>query len=130
MLMRARRLVARQGKEWMNEQVIDPMEQEPHQGQRITGLKQPTRTPLQESNITPDGPRHKKSVARTLVKGGGTSECRTLLQSFIELARELGVPLASGEMEGLASKYVFLGIELGTVDRGCQLPQAMVVELK
>ncbi|XP_053159366.1 uncharacterized protein LOC128347977 isoform X1 [Hemicordylus capensis] len=59
-----------------------------------------------------------------------SNECHFLLQSFIQLANELGVPLARGKTEGPVAKLSFLGIELDTVVGCSRLPLEKLATLR
>ncbi|KAJ1110045.1 hypothetical protein NDU88_007400 [Pleurodeles waltl] len=59
----------------------------------------------------------------------GILECGTANQ-FVELAKELGIPLAGEKAEGPATRLFFLETELDTMEGVCRLPQTNVDELK
>ncbi|KAJ1117627.1 hypothetical protein NDU88_005824 [Pleurodeles waltl] len=61
-LINARQLVAKQGKDWVSMQVLGPTEQEPNGRQRAD---RPRRNPLVAAVVSP-GPRQRRPVARTV----------------------------------------------------------------
>ncbi|XP_060110755.1 vomeronasal type-2 receptor 26-like [Heteronotia binoei] len=60
----------------------------------------------------------------------GSGQCARLLQSFQDLALELGVPLAHKKTEGPSTVLTFLGIELDTCQQSSRLPENKVTDLK
>ena len=50
-----------------------------------------------------------------------TVQCRCILQTFQDLARELGVPLAEEKTEGPCMTLTYLGVELDTIQQYSRL---------
>lgn len=65
-----------------------------------------------------------------LVGPAGSGMCAQLLQAFVELAEELGVPLAHEKTKGQTSRLTFLGIELDTNHQTSRLPGSKLKELR
>ncbi|XP_053105446.1 uncharacterized protein LOC128324664 isoform X1 [Hemicordylus capensis] len=61
---------------------------------------------------------------------GPLSTCKYLMDTFHELAKELGVPLAPEKTEGPTTRLAFLGIEIDTVAQCCRLPPEKVLALE
>ncbi|XP_060110783.1 vomeronasal type-2 receptor 26-like [Heteronotia binoei] len=61
--------------------------------------------------------------------GEGSGQCLFLLPAFVDLAKELGVPLAPEKTEGPGTVLTFLGIELDTVRQFSRLPEDKRVSL-
>lgn len=59
-----------------------------------------------------------------------SGQCAQLLQAFVELSGELGVPLAHEKKEGPTSRLIFLSIELDTNQQTSILPGKKLEELR
>lgn len=59
----------------------------------------------------------------------GTGQCQFYMNTFHDLAAELGVPLAVEKTEGPVAELSFLGIRIDTVRELCELPRDKVQEL-
>ncbi|XP_060110738.1 vomeronasal type-2 receptor 26-like [Heteronotia binoei] len=60
----------------------------------------------------------------------GSGQCARLMETFMQLAEELGVPLAHEKTEGPSSVLTFLGIELDTCRQTSRLPEDKVLGLR
>lgn len=60
----------------------------------------------------------------------GSGQRAFLLEQFMQLTSELGVPLAHEKTEGPVTKLTFLGIEIDTVREVCCLPQDKLDKLR
>ncbi|XP_043910247.1 uncharacterized protein LOC122787541 [Protopterus annectens] len=59
-----------------------------------------------------------------------TGECQQALDTFQQVCRELGVPLARDKTEGPTNRLAFLGIEIDSFNGQCRLPIDKVQKLR
>lgn len=59
-----------------------------------------------------------------------TSDCQTLMDTFIRVADEMGVPLAENKTVGPVTKIVFLGLEIDTILMLVRIPMDKLDKLK
>ena len=61
---------------------------------------------------------------------GGSNDCGVALQRALQICAYLGVPIAQKKTEGPATKLVFLGIEIDTVEGVMRLPSEKLQRLQ
>lgn len=62
--------------------------------------------------------------------GANTHNCRILMDAFLEVASEMGVPIAENKTVGPTTNLIFLGLEIDTVLMLVRVPDKKIQKLK
>ena len=65
-----------------------------------------------------------------ILGSGGSNDCGVALQRALQICAYLGVPIAQKKTEGPATKLVFMGIEIDTVEGVMRLPSEKLQRLQ